>query len=124
MIQPNSMEDRLTLVAAGLIGLAGVGLSAAAAHSPDPRFLAQAGLLCLAHGPALLAIRGFPVRLGRLAAALMIAGVFLFTADMLMREFADSPLFPRAAPTGGTTIMAGWLTVIAGALLPARRVRN
>ena len=118
MIERNSLGDRLTLAAAGLIGLAGVALSAAAAHMPDPRFLAQAGLLCLAHGPALLAIRGFPLRLGRHAAALMTLGVFLFTADMLMREFAGTALFPRAAPTGGTMIMAGWLTVFAGALIP------
>lgn len=120
MIERYSLADRLTLAAAGIIGLAGVALSAAAAHMPDPRFLAQAGLLCLAHGPALLAIRGFPLRLGQLAATLMTLGVVLFTADMLMREMAGHNLFPRAAPTGGMAIMAGWLTVVAGAVMPRR----
>lgn len=120
MIERNSTGHRLTLAAAGLIGLAGVALSAAAAHAADPRFLAQAGLLCLAHGPALLALAGFPLRLARLAATLMIVGVALFTGDMLMREFAGHALFPRAAPTGGTMIMAGWLAVFAGAWLPRR----
>ena len=121
MIERNSIGQRLTLGAAGVIGLAGVALSAAAAHAADPRFLAQAGLLCIAHGPALLALAGFPLRLGRLSAALMTTGVLLFTADMLMREDAGGALFPRAAPTGGTLIMAGWAAVIAGALLPSRR---
>ena len=53
-------------------------------------------------------------------AMLMILGVALFTGDMLMREFAGHALFPRAAATGGTMIMAGWLAVFAGAWLPRR----
>nr|WP_183364907.1 DUF423 domain-containing protein [Gellertiella hungarica] len=108
------------MAAAAVIGLAGVALSAAAAHSPDPRFLTQAGLLCLAHGPALLAVAGFPLRLGRLAAALMIAGVALFSGDMMMREFGGSALFPRAAPTGGMMIMAGWFSILVGVAIPRK----
>jgi uncharacterized membrane protein YgdD (TMEM256/DUF423 family) len=113
--------QRMLVAAAAIFGFAGVALSAMAAHMPDPRFLGQAGLLCLAHGPALLALASYRLRLAKPAAILMILGTALFTLDMLFRNRMGSGLFPMSAPTGGMAIMLGWLTLLLAAIFPNRR---
>ena len=45
-----------TLLVAGLMGIAGVATAAAASHGSDPRLMAGASAMCLAHAPALVAL--------------------------------------------------------------------
>jgi uncharacterized membrane protein YgdD (TMEM256/DUF423 family) len=117
-----SRAPSFILVAAGLLGLSGVALAAAASHGADPRLLGGASSMCLAHAPALLALGGFahPLRLGLAAAAAMAVGTFVFSGDLVLRHFAGHGLFPMSAPAGGMLMMLGWALVAVGALLPRR----
>ena len=109
-----------SLLVAGLMGLAGVAAAAAASHGSDPRLMAGASAMCLAHAPALIALHAaWPsVRTAPLAALLLIVGTVLFASDLLFRHAAGHGLFPMSAPTGGFLMMAGWLAVALGAFLP------
>ena len=103
------------IFAGGLFGAAGVALSAAAAHAGGGNVATAASFL-LAHAPALLAL-GLLAR-GRAMAAggvILLVGVVLFAADLLMRHYVGTRLFPMAAPAGGTAMIAGWLVVAASA---------
>ena len=111
--------QRFLILAAGLLGAAGVALLAAAAHAGGDNLRTAAPFL-LAHAPALLALGLLDAgRLARLGGVLMLAGVALFCGDLVLRDLAGTRLFPMAAPTGGTTTILGWLVVAASAL--ARR---
>lgn len=111
-----------TLLAAGLMGVAGVATAAAASHGSDPRLMAGASAMCLAHAPALVALyAAWPsMRAASLAALLLALGTALFAGDLVFRHFSGYGLFPMSAPTGGMTMMAGWLAVALGAFLPRR----
>lgn len=109
-----------SLLIAGFMGLTGIVAAAAASHGSDPRLMAGASAMCLAHAPALIALYGAwgSVRTAPVAALLMIVGTALFAGDLVMRHFAGHGLFPMSAPTGGVIMMAGWLAVALGAFLP------
>lgn len=111
-----------TLLVAGLMGLTGVVTAAAASHGSDPRLMAGASAMCLAHAPALIALyAAWPsMRTAPIAALLLILGTALFAGDLVMRHSAGHGLFPMSAPTGGVVMMAGWLAVALGAFLPGR----
>ncbi|MCD2173781.1 DUF423 domain-containing protein [Rhizobium sp. C4] len=116
---PENVRIRLFGVFAGLFGMCGIGLAAAASHMDDQRLLGAASLMCLVHAPALLGLiaAGNRVRFTALSGALFILGVLLFAGDLVKRHFAGTGLFPMSAPSGGMIMMAGWLVVGAGALL-------
>ncbi len=104
------------LFLSGLFGAAGVALAAAASHGGDSRLLGTASMMCLVHAPALVALSGYgAMRTATLAALVIALGTLLFVADLLARHSLGSSLFPMAAPTGGTTMILGWLIVAAGA---------
>jgi uncharacterized membrane protein YgdD (TMEM256/DUF423 family) len=109
---------RLFGVFAGLFGICGIGLAAAASHMDDQRLLGSASLMCLVHAPALLGLiaAGGRLRWTSLSGALFILGVLLFAGDLVKRHFTGSGLFPMSAPSGGMIMMAGWLLVGLGAL--------
>lgn len=111
---------RFLILAAGLLGAAGVALLAAAAHAGGDNLHTAAGFM-LAHAPALLAIglagKG---RVLPLAGLVMLAGVALFAGDLVLRDFAGVRLFPMAAPTGGTLTILGWLGAASSALARPR----
>ena len=111
-----------TLLVAGLMGIAGVATAAAASHGSDPRLMAGASAMCLAHAPALVALyAAWPaMRTVPLAALLLALGTALFAGDLVFRHFSGHGLFPMSAPTGGMIMMAGWLAVALGAFLPRR----
>ncbi|HYF55408.1 MAG TPA: DUF423 domain-containing protein [Salinarimonas sp.] len=120
------VPDRALVALAGLAGLLGVALSAAAAHVTGGGSLDIAARFLLIHGAALLAltalIRAGAVHgpLGRAGAWLLVAGLCLFCGDLTMRAWRGVALFPFAAPAGGFALMGGWL--LAGASgLAARR---
>ena len=108
--------QRIVVAAAGLIGLAGVLSAAAASHAETSRNLTSIAMICLSHGPALLALglagRG---RLLSLSAGLLVLGTVLFVADLCARQWLGHGLFPGAAPLGGAGMIGGWaLIVVAG----------
>ena len=45
-----------------------------------------------------------------------VAGAGLFAGDLALRAFAGHRLFPMAAPTGGTILIAAWLALAIAAL--------
>jgi uncharacterized membrane protein YgdD (TMEM256/DUF423 family) len=108
---------RALILLAGLCGATGVALSAVAAHRAEAGNLATAANFLLFHAPAFLAIAAFcrmealPRRLLGLGALLLGAGLTLFCGDLVMRVFAERSLFPMAAPSGGTTMILGWVTL-------------
>lgn len=114
--------NRWAVAAAGLIGAAGVALAAAASHAGGEALLRPASTICLAHAPALIAlsVAAERVRWSGLAASAMALGTLLFAGDLVSRHFAGNGIFPMAAPTGGMTLIAAWLVLVIGALLPQR----
>lgn len=104
------------LLVGGLVGAAGVALSAAAAHAGGGNVGTAANFL-LFHAPLLVAV-GLPGQVGkmlRVAALIVLIGLLVFTGDLLARDYLGGRLFPMAAPTGGTLMILGWLMVAASA---------
>lgn len=119
----------LMLVLAGLMGAAGIALTAAAAHGKPGMGLDNAGYLLVIHAAALLggvaALQaGLLARgIGLVALMALMLGAAVFAGDLAMRAYFGHRLFPMAAPTGGTVMILGWLmvTVAAGmAMLSSR----
>lgn len=117
MSMRNSLTRSAALLMAGIMGAVGIASAAAASHSAEPRLLANASAMCLAHAPALIALyAAWPfLRTAGLAILLLSAGTSLFAADLFMRHFLGHGLFPMSAPLGGMVMIAGWLAVAAGA---------
>lgn len=122
----NDVILRAVGIFAGLYGMCGIGLAAAASHMDDQRLLGGAALMCLVHAPALLGLvgAGGRLRLTALSAALFIVGVGLFAGDLAKRHFTGTGLFPMSAPLGGMTMMAGWLSVGIGSLFARRQAQE
>ena len=53
-----------------------------------------------------------------LSASSIAAG--LFAGDLTLRQYAGHGLFPMAAPTGGTLLIASWLALAVAAAWPRR----
>lgn len=117
MTGERDVMQRLTLAAAGLVGAIGVASAAAASHGGESRNLGAIAAICLAHGPALLALalagRG---RLLAWAGVPLALGTVIFAADLGIREWLGHGLLPGAAPLGGVAMIGGWLAlIVAGA---------
>jgi uncharacterized membrane protein YgdD (TMEM256/DUF423 family) len=119
--------DRVLIALGALAGLAGVALSAAAAHVTGPGSLETAARFLLFHAPALLALAALsgtrlihPV-LGRAAGFALAIGLGLFSGDLALRAPHGVPLFPMAAPSGGVILMLGWVLMAVAALGVRRR---
>jgi uncharacterized membrane protein YgdD (TMEM256/DUF423 family) len=54
-------------------------------------------------------------------AALIAFGAILFAADLAARHFLGNRLFPLSAPLGGLAMIAGWLLVVAAAIVGRSR---
>jgi len=117
----------ILIVLAGLMGACGIVLAAANAHLAAGTGLDSAAYLLLFHAAAILGGAAL-VRLGLLwrpAALAALAGFALggalFAGDIASRTFAGHRLFPFAAPTGGTLLIAAWLTLTVAAIAAMRR---
>lgn len=116
---------RLPIAIAGVMGACGVILAAGAAHLPDATRLASASMMLLFHALAVLATvtlaeRGIiHPRIGLAALWGFIVGASLFAGDLTVRQYAGHSLFPMAAPTGGTLMIASWLVLTVAAMWPA-----
>jgi uncharacterized membrane protein YgdD (TMEM256/DUF423 family) len=115
---------RMLIALAGLMGAAGVALAAASAHLADAARLAAASSMLLFHAAALpgvvaLAERGvLQPRIALTAACGFVVAAILFAGDLSLRQYAGHGLFPLAAPTGGTLLIASWLVLGLSALWP------
>lgn len=111
------MTDQSLVLAGGLCGVAGVALSAAAAHAGGGNVETAASFL-LMHAPALLAIglvgAGCILRTGGFV---LLFGLLVFAGDLVMRHYAGARLFPIAAPIGGGVMILGWLIVALSAFV-------
>lgn len=112
---------RLLTVIAALYGALGVILGALAAHKAPGSGLDTASQMLLVHAVAMLATvalieRGTVAAWGGRIALLGFAlGVTLFTGDIAARALGGFRLFPMAAPTGGSLLIASWLALAVGA---------
>ena len=117
---------RVLIVLAGAMGADGVILAAASAHQADASRLASASSMLLFHACAVLATvalaeRGLiHARVGFGAAIGFVIASVLFAGDLALRQYAGHGLFPMAAPTGGTLLIASWLALAVAAAWPRR----
>lgn len=121
----SSLASRLLTLFAGLLGAAGVALAAVAAHRVQDPSLATAAHLLVMQAAAALGVVAVATRCTRplawtIAGGLLLAGAALFAGDITLRAFTGNRLFPMAAPTGGSTMIAGWLMVAVASLLELR----
>jgi uncharacterized membrane protein YgdD (TMEM256/DUF423 family) len=104
------------------MGAGGVILAAASAHVATGSGLDSAADMLLFHATAILGCTAL-LRQGLLwrplavvAMAAWLVGAILFAGDIATRAFAGQRLFYMAAPTGGSLLIIGWLTLAAAAL--------
>jgi uncharacterized membrane protein YgdD (TMEM256/DUF423 family) len=108
------MSDALSAFA-GLLGAAGVAAAAASAHMGGGARLSSVALILLVHAAAVLVLAtrasaaGKFARLWLVSALVLALGAALFSADVALFTLRATRLFPMAAPTGGMTMIAGWL---------------
>ena len=119
-----SRVARILIGLAGIMGADGVILAAASAHGADAARLASASSMLLFHACAVLGTvalieRGvIHVRIGMVGAWGFVIAAALFATDLTLRQYAGHSLFPMAAPTGGTLLIASWLTLAVAAAWP------
>jgi uncharacterized membrane protein YgdD (TMEM256/DUF423 family) len=121
---------RIIVLAAGLMGAAGVILGAVAAHvTTGGTLVLSASSMLLFHAPAailavLLADRQiiYP-RLGLVAAGGFVVGATLFSTDLTVLQFLKHRLFPMAAPSGGTLMILSWFVLAIAAVWPRATAR-
>jgi uncharacterized membrane protein YgdD (TMEM256/DUF423 family) len=110
------------LALAGLLGAAGVAVSAAASHGGDGN-LVIVGNFLLFHAPAFIGLSLVPrSRLTTIAGYVLVAGLLIFCGDLARRSLTGDALFPMAAPLGGMGLIAGWLLITITALFKPRAV--
>jgi uncharacterized membrane protein YgdD (TMEM256/DUF423 family) len=118
--------SRVLIVLAGIMGADGVILAAASAHQADSARLASASSRLLCHACAVLATAALAkralvhARIGLVAAVGFVVAAGLFAGDLTLRQYAGHGLFPMAAPTGGTLLIASWLVLAVAAAWPRR----
>ena len=118
--------SRILVVLAAIMGADGVILAAASAHLPDASRLASASSMLLFHATAILGTVALmertivDVRIGMVAGFGFVIAASLFAGDLTLRQYAGHNLFPMAAPTGGTLLIASWLALAVAAAWPRR----
>ena len=119
-------------IGAGIIGAAAIGFGAFGAHAVDGLLSEQASewwdtatLYALIHAPAILALAALQrTNPGVLywAGLLWVLGVIFFSGSlfamaMLSLNAAPFGALVVATPVGGICLLAGWLVVVASAIL-------
>ena len=118
----------LILAWAGVAGAAGVALAAVAAHKVESPALATAAMMLTIHAAAAVGIVALAMRTERekfwqAAAVLMLAAASLFSGDIALHTLSGTHVFPMAAPTGGSLLIASWL-IVAGLAIAAWLTRS
>ena len=118
----NNYIVRGLIAVAALMGASGVALAAVAAHRAGSPNLGPASSMLMFQAPAIIAAsvavttNTIGARIGLIAAFGMVFGTALFSGDLAMRDFLGHALFPMAAPSGGTIMIASWLVLAMAAL--------
>lgn len=108
--------SRLLTAIAGLMGAAGIGVSAYAAHMDNAPNLVTAAQFLMIHAAAIAALSLTPPRgMVLFATSLLALGAILFCGDLCLRALASRSLFPMAAPLGGMVMIGGWLFIFVSA---------
>lgn len=121
------MLTRAFIFVAGLMGAEGVVLAALGSHAKPGSGLDGAAYLLLLHAGAVLAGSAMLERGALWRPALVAAtggwiiGAVLFSGAVAMQVFTGHRPFALAAPTGGTVLIAAWLSLAASAVLGPRR---
>lgn len=116
----------LIVFLAALSGAAGVALAAASAHISNAVNLETASRFLMIHAAAALGLGALLAAKPPLARWLagasfaLIAGVTLFSGDLVARSLAGDRLFPYAAPIGGSLTIGSWLALAVWALAALR----
>ena len=118
----------LILAWAGVAGAAGVALAAVAAHKVESPALATAAMMVTIHAAAAVGIVTLAMHLERekfwqAAAVLMLGAASLFSGDIALHTLSGTHVFPMAAPTGGSLLIASWL-IVAGLSVTAWLTRS
>jgi uncharacterized membrane protein YgdD (TMEM256/DUF423 family) len=117
---------RILIGLAAIMGADGVILAAASAHQADASRLASASSMLLFHASAVLGVVALVerttihARIGLTAAFGVVIAAALFAGDLTLRQYSGHGLFPMAAPTGGTLLIASWLALAVSAAWPRR----
>ncbi|HTZ77479.1 MAG TPA: DUF423 domain-containing protein [Stellaceae bacterium] len=122
------MMRRLWLLAAGINGLAAVGVGALAQHlwagDPHRLLLAETGVRYgLPHAAALIALVALPANAGPLFAAAgsaLALGVTLFALSLYALAAGWPSWLAAVTPVGGTLMILGWLLLVVCALIGRR----
>jgi uncharacterized membrane protein YgdD (TMEM256/DUF423 family) len=120
------MRYRILIALAGLMGATGVVLAAGAAHLADASRLGTASSMLLFHAIAVLGAVALTERgvmhaqIGIVAAVGFVIAASLFAGDLTVRQYAGHSLFPMAAPTGGTLLIASWIVLALSAVWPRK----
>ena len=119
-----SRTCRILIVLAAIMGADGVMLAAASAHGADTSRLVSASSMLLFHASAVLGAVALAERaivhakIGVAAAFGFVVAASLFAGDLTLRHYAGNGLFPMAAPTGGSLLIASWLLLAVAAVWP------
>ena len=117
---------RILIILAAIMGADGIILAAASAHGADASRLVSASSMLLFHAAAVLGVIGLAergvihARIGITAAFGFVLAASLFAGDLTLRQYTGHGLFPMAAPTGGTMLIASWLALAVAAAWPKR----
>jgi uncharacterized membrane protein YgdD (TMEM256/DUF423 family) len=127
------MIERLWMGLAGLSGAVAVAIEALARHwaGADPYRVELAGTAAryaLLHALALLVVcvlarqvrPRWAARFLHLAGWCFAAGLVLFSGSLYWLAAGLSPLVAPLTPVGGTAFIAGWVALVAAALVPRR----
>ena len=118
--------SRVLIGLAAIMGAGGVILAAAVAHQTDASRLGAASSMLLFHACAVMAAVALAeralvhARIGLAAAGGFVVAAVLFAGDLTLRQYAGHGLFPLAAPTGGTLLIASWLAMAVAAAWPKK----
>ena len=108
------------LATASLNGFLAVIMGAVAAHAiPDPQLAAlaaHASLYQLIHAVLLAAIATRPGKLATASRILFLAGILLFCGSLSIKALTGYAPITHLAPTGGASLMIGWLLLLLSAL--------
>jgi len=119
-------SSRVLLACAAPMGAAGVIFAAMATHLQGGGTLSTAALFLLMHACAVLGMAALlpHVEGGRrglcVAGALLVAGTFLFSGDLVLRQLAGMKLLWGTAPFGGGMMIVGWLAAAVPVLFDKR----
>ena len=124
------MRERIFLAIAGAFGALSVAIDAAARHllagdAQRLEFATIAARYGLVHSTALVGVALLWQRAGSglwlgLAGWLLVAGLVLFCGSLVLLSVGAPPFLAMLAPWGGSAFIAGWLALLAAAVVPRR----